>query len=460
MSVTDIRTRTETADRALSGTAALDELKPLMRGIVSGPGDDVSLLGPGIAAYLEESMRHGLLSDPDQRGQRRILKDQIRALLAIDRLAKAENLPLVEAAQRHGQTCRRTLEQAWVDLLKANRSREESARWVDQIFSNLQESRGFYRNRLHFVDATAEELGDNAGLDWLSDTLSVKVDRPDPRDSYGYVVVQGWAGTPGRVHQLAKRVHAGRAVLVTDAPRFKSMAEMEAAKATILDKLPGTDPSLRHCIVLGNPGRARARFVGRHVHEATDVYCDATSWFGLYLHHIAAGKPWKPPVGYWNVLADLDRTLVDLLLQRKSGIQLLSAFRVNPLILLADGAPHVVVWGADTLCKGVQMGVGIVEMLMARYAEWVVNRDGILNDLEEGEDKLRRVLNGFVQLNSGKGRMFRSGSKVTVNVNHEKKGFEIVFELLFREVGEWAVVRIHKASEKDATELEATTRAA
>jgi hypothetical protein len=149
----------------------------------------------------------------------------------------------------------------------------------------------------------------------------------------------------------------------------------------------------------------------------------------------------------------MDGTMVDLLL-RKDGFQKLGEYRVNPLIRLADKSPLVVVQGADTLCHGVQMGVAVVEMLVARYSERIANQDAILNDLEQGEEKLSKALSDFVNLNSGAGRMFRSGSRCEVHVDFDKRGFDIEFHLNFRELAESAVIHIRKESQDTAIELD------
>jgi hypothetical protein len=75
--------------------------------------------------------------------------------------------------------------------------------------------------------------------------------------------------------------------------------------------------------------------------------------------------------------------------------------------------------------------------------------------LDQGEERLRKQLTDFVRLNSGADRMFRSESRVDVKVDYEARGFEVVFDLEFREVAERAVIRIQKSSEAARTKLEA-----
>ena len=80
-------------------------------------------------------------------------------------------------------------------------------------------------------------------------------------------------------------------------------------------------------------------------------------------------------------MGDADQTL-HLLKQASLGnaealCDLFLRHRINPGILLSDGSDQVVVYGPDTLSKagnGVQIGMAVVEMLLIRYAEWVVNQ--------------------------------------------------------------------------------------
>ena len=82
-------------------------------------------------------------------------------------------------------------------------------------------------------------------------------------------------------------------------------------------------------------------------------------------------------------------------------------------MLIVDSQVHV--WGADTLYnkgRGAQMGVAVVETLLARYSEFVINKYGLLEDLDEARKVVEAMLAAFLAMNSGAGRMFLMPSRV------------------------------------------------
>src|SRR5207247_376216 len=131
----------------------------------------------------------------------------------------------------------------------------------------------------------------------LREILGSKVDFPDGRDSFGYVVARGWAGSPEALDRLGKRVHDARAILVTDAPAYDNRDQLQLAsrEGGFLEQFAGEQPHHRHSIMLANRGRVRGRVAGRFAAEADDVYVDASGpWFGHYLDRIMQGRPWAP----------------------------------------------------------------------------------------------------------------------------------------------------------------------
>ena len=255
-------------------------------------------------------------------------------------------------------------------------------------------------------------------------------------------------------------MHESRAILVTDMPAYDDVKQLQLAsrEGGFLEQFAGEEPHHRHMIVLANRGRVRSAFKGRYASERGDVYVEASGpWFGHYLDRIMQGRPWSPHVGYSNPIVGFDGVELPLRLAGEASIQLLGKHRLNPLMTRAAGSDSVVVWGADTLSKvdrGIQMGVGVVEMLLLRYAEFVVNKEGILNDLERGEERLSAKLGEFVAMNSGADKMFRSGSRVTVRVDYVKRSYDVSFDVLFRVLGEHALIRI-SGNEEGAREIEA-----
>ena len=460
MSETMTRTNDRQITTAKDTVAVLERLLPLLPGISPGMGGPVQLAVPGLGDRISEPQWRSMLKSDQDAPRRRVMAEYVRALLRLNETARAQGKELGDVARSHAATCQQALEAAWTSILEANRDKEESVRWCALFFSNLDMSRPRFRRKIAVLDVTAEELAGRPGLDCLREILSSKVDFPDGRDSFGYVVVRGWVGSPDGLDRMGKRVHESRAILVTDAPAYDAMKQLQGAsrEGGFLEQFAGDQPHHRHMIVLANRGRVRARFCGRHAAERDDVYADASGpWFGHYLDKIMQGRPWAPHVGYSNPIVGFDGVELPLRLAGESSIHLYGKHRINPLMTRAAGSTSVMVWGADTLSKadrGVQMGVGVVEMLLLRYAEFVVNKEGILNDLEEGEQRLSAKLGEFVAMNSGADRMFRAGSRATVKVDFEKRSYEVSFDVLFRVLGERAFVRI-SGDEQGTKEIEA-----
>ena len=414
--------------------------------------DAVTVRGPSYLVRASEAAWKDLACDTSEESieSRRCLLDQIRTVLSSDRKAKDERRPWSEVARQMGEACRRTLESAWVSILDRNKPLEETIRAIALGFSNMQDSRKVFKGKIFVIDVSPEEISSDTGRDLLARYLSEFADRPDPRASRGFVVVPGWVGGSVALERLGRVVHAARAVLVTDAPSFDSLEDLEAAskEGGLLEKLSGEKVWHRHMVVIANKGRAREAFVGKYAREERDTWVPMSlPWFGSYLDNVAQGQPWKPACGYRNPIAGVDSTLLDLRLTDQEGFRLYLDHRLNPCILRASGSEDVVLWGADALSrsgKGVQIGVAVVEMLVARYTEWVINRYGILDELQESETVCGDKLSEFVTLNSGAGRMFRAGSKVSVKADLVERCLIVEFDLLFREVAERAQIRINK----------------
>ena len=449
---------TKTADQTgLASADALAGLVALAPGFAAQPEDPVQLNMPGLPIVTDEINYAMIVAATDKTSQlkRAALAGQIRALLAMNDKAKKEGISLADAARKMAEQTRNTAENAWKSLLEQNRKKEEAVRGCALFFSNMQDSASAFRNRIYFIDAKPEEIASDAGRKILADELSRYVHRPDPRSSRAYLIVQGWVGSGPNLQRLARVVHEHRAILITDGPPYKNLDSLRAASAEggVLEALPGDEVHYRHTMVLANEGRARRRFVGRYAQENEDVYIPLSgAWFGSYLDNIVRGMPWKPPVGYRNPIVGIDGVRVDLLLRNRDGFSLYLRHRINPAIRLAAGSEQIVIWGPDALCRvdgGVQMGVAVVEMLLVRYAEWVVNQYGLLNDLDEAETVVRYKLAEFIKLNSGFGKMFRVGSRVEVTAKHEQRCLNVEFQLNFRELAERVVLRVSKPLKRD-----------
>lgn len=442
-----------TAERRDGLVARLASLLPGIQPEGGGaPSGVASVRGPSYAVVANEEDWRSLLGDvaPQARVKRRCLMEQIRSLLSLHASTAQTGRSLADETRREAERHRQTVERAWVSLLEQGRRQEEAVRYCALFFSNLQDSVGAFKGKLVFMDASAEEIASDNGRARLARMLSEHADRPDPRLSRAFVVVQGWVGNPTALDRLGRAVHKERAVLVSDAPSYGSLDELATAamEGGLLESLAGEQVHHRHMVLVANRGRVRRAFQGRFAQESQSVHVPMSGpWFGGYLDNIARGLPWRPAIGYRNPIGGVDGVMLDLRLTDHDGYGLYLRHRLNPCILLSSGSRQVVIWGPDALSKsgrGVQIGVGVVEMLLARYAEWVVNKYGLLEDLEKAEETVRNKLAEFVVMNSGAGRMFRSGSRVRVEAVHTQRRLDIEFEILFREVAEKARVQIAK----------------
>jgi hypothetical protein len=454
---TDTRTRTADID------AATARVVPLLPGLRVAPGDAVSIPLPGISARADEAAWKDLLSDPKFASKRRGLLAQIRALLTLHAASREKGVSIAEEARLQGTLFRKTWEAAVVSLLEQNRPREEAVRSLALFFSNLQESASQMRGKIYAIDATGEELTTESGLAWLAGELKKYVRRPDPRASRGYLVVPGWVGSSTAKNRLSRVVHDHRALLITDAPAYDHIDKLRdaARDGGLLEEIPGEEIYHRHTIMFGNRGRARTRFTGRHAAEKRDVLIPlSTPWFGQYMDRIVRGQPWRPPLGYMNPVAGIDSVELDLLLEEHDGFSLFSRHRINPCIRLSADSRQIVAWGPDTTSKndgGVQIGVAVVEMILIRYAEWIINQYGLLDDLEKSEEIVGKKLGTFMVMNSGAGRMFLAGSRIQVQADARTRTLQVEFHVRFREVAERAQIRLVKPIKADPGSVVATS---
>jgi hypothetical protein len=424
-------------------------------GIEALAGEPVAITVPSINTRISEIDWKALLSaDEDSIRRRRLFLEYLQAFLNLVQKARSEGKPFATAAKARGELCRQTLEKAWVAILTQNRERERAVRWCALFFQNMDKVGPQMARRISIVDASTEELGTREGLDWLRERLSERVDHPDPRDSFGYVVARGWAGSAVALDRLGESVHDARAVLVTDGPVYTNVSMLESASkdGELLSRLKGVKLHHRHMIVLMNRGRVRKAFQGRAakgVKEEADVYTEASGpWMGHYLKNILTGTPWLPHAGYSSDLAGFDGVEMDMKLGGARDINLVTKHRLNPIILRSrDLDSPVVLWGAHTLSEadgGVQIGVGVIEVLVARYAEWLMNQYGILNEVEKGRDRLESLLSDFIVKNSGPDRMFKFGSQPTVTVGEDGKSLDVELSLQIREVAERGTITLKK----------------
>jgi hypothetical protein len=458
MSTFEVRTTAGLSDQQ----RLLEGLTPLLAGVSSEPGDVItSVTAPSLRETSDETMWTALLSDPAKFDQRRGLLAQLDWLLELDAAAKAEGCTIESVARERAEACRRTLERGWVSLLEQNRVREEAIRGLHLEFLNMDKAGELFRDRIVVYDAMAREVASEAGRAVLANELSHYVDRPDPRRSRAYLNVHGWAGNATDVKRLGRVAHDHRAIFVGDGPPVDRMDKARAAAMPggLFESLTGDAIHHRHMILVSVRGRARRRFVGRYAEEARDLYVPLGGpWFGMYLERIAAGEPWRPPVGYQNPIRGIDRVELDLRLKDGEGFKHFHRHRLNPAMPLSAGSESVVVWGCDTTSTadgGVQMGIAIVEMMVVRYSEWIVNQYGLNEELEKAEGMVRRKLSEFVVANSGAGRMFRSGSRVEVTGDLKTRSLVVNFNLLFREVAERAEIRLVKPQNINPAELTA-----
>lgn len=434
---------------------AVKSLFSFLPGIKVEPSDPVSISVPNFKVRCDESGWKSLLSERVRATQRRAMLGYLKALKALNEYATKEDVSLAEAAQQRADLLQRTLEQAWVSLLEQNRHREETIRWCSLLFSNMQDSAQAYRGKIFAIDASAEEIASDTGRELLGNLLADYYNRPDPREARAYLVVNGWVGSVENLHRLARVTQTYRAMLFTDAPAYDDPEKLRAAAEPggLLEQLASEETFMRYTVLFGNQGRTRRRFQGKYAAEKEDVYIPlAGPYFGMHLDNVVRGFPWKPAIGYRNPIGGIDGVKLDLLLKEKDGYAYFANHRINPGILLANGSPSVVVWGPDALYKadnGFQIGVAETELRMIRYAEWIVNKYGMYDDLEKAEEVIGKMLTRFVTDNSGANRMFRSGSRIEVSTNNETRCLIIDFHLFFRPVIERALLRLSKPLEKE-----------
>lgn len=425
-------------------------LAELLNGVAATEGSPVLVSVPAYTTRVDQHAWKNLLVDPAESLKRKVFLHQLRALLKLNELATSEKISLGEAASRLEASYGACLEKAWVSILSENRRKEQGVRWAALFFRNLQESASKCEGKVFVMNATAEEIASTEGCAILAGELSKYYHRPDPRQSRGYIVVQGWVGSKPALDRLAKTACKHRALLVTDAPPYDSQTTLTAASQAggLLESLPGEEIYHRYTVLIGNAGRARARFVGRAATEKEDIYVPlSSSFFGQHLNNMMQGKYSRPAVGYQSPLLGIDGVQVDLYLQNEAGYSLYARHRINPAILLANESSNVVIWGPDALYKagnGLQIGVADTELRIIRYTEWIVNQYGLLNETEEAERKVRHKLANFVSANSGADRMFRMGSRVDVKVDEDSKKLNIDFVLHYRQLVERAAIFMKK----------------
>ena len=455
MAETMIQERNKTQTTSKTREEVVRGLIGLVPSFGSEAGSPVDIAVPSINVIEDEHSWRSLLTEESDKAKRRGLLNEIRALINLNESAKAEGKPLGELARIESERYRKTLETAWVSLLEQNRKKESSVRWASLFFSNLQNSIKAYKGKIFAINASAEEVSSDAGLEMLGEELSRYFHRPDPRMSRGYLVIQGWPGSKKSLDRLGRVADSHRALLITDAPPYNSIEKLRTASSEggLLESLPGVETYHRHMVLLANRGRVRRRFEGKYASEEKDVYVPLSApWFGMYLDNIVRGFAWKPAVGYQNPIAGIDGVELDLLLRAVDGYACYSDHRLNPAIRLAQGSETVVIWGPDALSKsngGVQIGVALNELRVIRYAEWIVNQYGLLNDLDEAQRIVKDKLSRFVVANSGANRICRAGSRVQVTADHDKRCLNIDFHLLFREVAEKAVIKLSKPVKVD-----------
>jgi len=426
----------------------------------------IGIPAPGYAVIDNEIEWTDLLAsqDPDTKLRRDGLIEQIRALIELDEYAKQSKTSLEEAARQRGDLYRRCLEEAWVELLDGNRKTIEAITYTAGAFHNIKDGLETYFDRIDLVSATASELTSDAGLRFLEKELSERYCRPDNRNSYEMVVIQGWPGSVECLNSLIEITDKYHAFLILDGPAYDTLKNLRAAAGPggLLEKVKGTTLGHRHTALLAGKGLVRERFEGCHAVESKSLYVPLSgSWAAMWVRNIAHGRPWEIPTGYGHPIPGFSGLQLDLLLKASDQFDFYARHRLIPGILLAKGSQDVVSWGADTLsCEGngVQVGVGLVENILTRYSVWITNKYGLNCELEEARKVVQEKLTEFVARNTGYGRMFKSGSRADVWIDGAAKKLVIDFELYFREVAEKAEIRLRKAQDaNDPGEVTART---
>lgn len=428
----------------------LQRLAPLVPGLQ--PENGVTLTSPGVVTKGLEHDWSNLISSKAERdkSKRKALATQIRAILDLNQRATDEKKSLAAVATEQTLVHRQAWEQGYVDLAKNNRVKEEALRSFAVFLSNMQTSRGKYRGRVYTIDASAEELTTETGLRHMEEHLKNYVDRPDPRESRTFLVMNGWPGSVERLHKLARVTHEQRCMLVGDAPWYSNldMLRESARDGGLLDSIPGEGVHLRHSVLLGGRVRVRRRFCGKHAEEIQDVFVPSVAlWFGMYLDNMAQGKPWLLPAGYGNKLLGADGVELPLRLGSHDHFHLYYDHRINPVIPLRHGSDDVVVWGAHALFKGgngVQIGAAVVELLVVRYTEWVLNQV-IFMPADEAKRIVRGKLSAFVGDNKGANRMFKDESRVDVVLSDDERTLIVDYTLKYNEAIEGAAMHMGKA---------------
>jgi hypothetical protein len=462
-----MNTRTNSTGLAVAETATrerttLGRLKTLLPSLAPELGDPVQIAIPSDTAWSDPTQREALMSGtPEAKAKRRNMLASIRSLLELHEEARAGSRALSDVAMECGERCRAALHKNAVALFAANREREIPLRAVALFFSNLQGSAEALKRKIHAINATPREIASGAGLKRLAAILSNEYCRPDSRGSYGFVQVCGFPGSPEALRRLARTVEKYRGVLVTDAPDSPDRESLAAAADVggMLEEIPGAEVYHRRTIVFGNTVRARHAYAGKDACEAEDLMVPASGpWLGSYMDNVVQGFPWRPATGYGRPIEGVDGVKHDLLLAEEDGYLSYLKHHINPCIRLSAASDLCVVWGVDTLSNvkgGIQIGVSVVENKLIRYAEWLMKKEVIFDEkgLEAAEQKLSSMLRQFMEVNTGAGLMFRSGSSFSVRADYETKSLQVAFELLYQEVAETATITVMKKSKNDPGEV-------
>ena len=296
MTKTEIQVAESTVSSEAQRDSAIRSVAPLVSGMAGKA--EVALSAPSLVIATDEDGWSEFLADEAQESKRRVLLKQIEALLELSEDAASKGQPLEQTAEQLQEGARAAWETGVAQLLDQNRSKETAVRGFALFLENLQTSRDRYRNKIHTIDASAKELTTATGLGFLKKQLDYYLNRPDPRESRGFMVVQGWVGGTQKLSKLSRLLHESRCMLIGDAPSYDDIKKLEVAGADggLLEGCPGEEIYKRHTVLLGNHGRARHAFVGKHAREAKDLYVPISGpWFGMFLDSVAQGEPVEGP---------------------------------------------------------------------------------------------------------------------------------------------------------------------